>query len=1190
MRTSLLRSLHIRSGNLTSRLAASGLFTALVALLLLASPAQAQFRASIQGVVTDSQGAVIPGADLTLLNKDTGISAHTVSNGAGIYNFNSLAADHYKLTATMQGFQNRIIDNLTLIPEQANAVNLTMQVGTAEQTVTVNSVSVPQLDTQTATIGGTITSNQIEHMPSFGRDVTQLAQLAPGVFGDGSQGASGGARSLPGTNMGSGGASDGIFKTENGPQVIANGSQTNTNGVTIDGISASSVTWGGSTVVTPTEESVANVKVTANSYNAENGRFSGAQVQITSKSGTNKIHGSLFFKAERPGLNAYQRWNGPNSVGAPAAGKTPQARGLNRDTSRFNQFGGSVGGPLWKDKVFAFFAYETLRLRTVTFSNGWYETPDFLKMAPTGSNAARYLSYPGEGAHIVGLGSFACTDIGLTEGSYCHAIPGQGLDVGSPLKTALGTYDASRSATVATQPGYGSGLDGIADIANYEVTSPTSRTAAQYYGRIDAQATTRDRLSFMIYWVPLTTLSFNGPVRSANQWHHEQINDAFTGLWNHTFSPTLLNEARVNAAGWRWNEITSNPQEAFGLAQMSFGDQRGIFPGAGPNYFGAPGPSVFNQWTYGYQDILTKAEGRHTLKAGATVTRLYYLNQNIGGARPQFKFANLWNFLNDAPYQQTGNFNPNTGTPTPNRQDDRNNLLGFFVQDDWKVFPTLTVNLGLRYDYYGPFYDKGQNLRTVVLGQGNAMLTGLAVRKGGNLYESQKSNLGPQFGFAWNPRNFSQRLVVRGGFGINYNQNEMAITANGNSNPGNIVGVNFCCRAASGTTSSGGSINYTLPSDLHSLFGYPANPNAVTSFNTNGLPSNAATTLSVTGFDANPKTIQTSHYSLDTQYQISNQWVATLGYQGSLSRHLYLQQDMNVIAAVAGIPLNSQLKRVGYYGNKGSANYNAMIATLKHNFSRSYQLEAQYTWSKSMDNGSQPYYQDVYPYNLGYSYGRSDYNVSNAFKVFGMWQPRFFHQQLLHSVFDGWTVSGIYNLHSGFPWTPVYNTGVSLFYGGSGQGTLRPAAYNGQAGHDLSNDAFKSGPNSSNTAAYNKNFSQGAMAYFTAPTFTPATGSTTSTAPPPQAPGVARNSFSGPGYRAVDASLTKGFHLPNMPVLGENGIIEFRIDSFNVFNQTNLNGISSTINTSLTKSNAFFGQATGALGGRIVDMQARFSF
>ena len=1146
------------------------LLLAVGSLLCSAPIALAQFGASIQGVVTDTQGAVVPNAKLTLVDQATGITRNATSNGEGVYNFNSLPPSRYKLTVTMTGFQTREIDDLTLIPEQPNALNVQLKVGSASESVTVNSVEVPNMDTETASINGTVTQNQIVHMPAFGRDATQLAQLAPGVLGDGGLSAGGGTRSLPGTNQGAGGATDGIFKTENGPQVVADGNQTDTNNVTIDGISASSVTWGGTTVVTPNEDSIDSVKVTSNAYDAENGRFSGTEIQIISKSGSNQYHGSFFFKAERPGLNAYQRWTSPN----------PSVKPI-RDTSRYNDFGGSVGGPAWKNKIFPFFAYETLRNNSVTTGSGWYETKAFLGMAPTGSNAARYLGYTGEGVSYSSIAGGTCSQLGLTEGPYCYTIAGQGVNVGSPLKTPLGTHDPTWGGK-SSVPEVGSGASptGVADIALYNTLGPNQHVASQYYGRLDGQVTNNDRASFMIYWVPLTTLAYNGPVRPANLWNHNQVNNAFTGLWTHTFSPTLLNELRANAAGWRWNEINTNPQEAFGLAQASFGAVGSEFPNLNPNYYGAPSPSVFDQWTYGYQDVLTKSFGRHTLKVGGEVTRLYYLNETAGNARPSFVFAGLWDFLNDAPYSEGGNYNPSNGIPTPNREDNRENLWAAFAQDDWKISPSLTVNLGLRYSYFGPYYDNDNQLKTVVMGAGSALITGLTVRSGGNEWDAQKANFGPELGFAWVPSTFAQRFVLRGGFGINYNGDEMAITAQSISNPGNTVSASFCCSTASGNSGSGASILYQLPSDLHQIFGFPANAAAKTGFASNGLPSNAATTLSVTGFDANVKTIMTYHYSLDTEYNIGQGWVATLGYQGSTSHHLFLQQDMKVLAVAAGAPLSTQLTRVGYYGNKGNADYSAMLATVRHNFSHSFLAEAQYTWSKSMDNGSQPYYQDMYPYNLGYSWGRSDYNVQNAFKLFGMYQPTFFHERLLHSALDGWTLSGIFNVHAGFPWTPSYSGVGNIFYFGSGQNTLRPATYNGQARHNTSNAAFEAAPGTSGS-----NFSAGTTGapYFTEPAFTAVTSGNTSTAGPlPQAPGVSRNSFTGPGYKDVDMTLTKGFYLP--AIKGETAMIEVRADAFNLFNDANLN------NPTTNVLSTTFGQSQNALGGRIVDMQARFSF
>jgi hypothetical protein len=782
-----------------------------------------------------------------------------------------------------------------------------------------------------------------------------------------------------------------------------------------------------------------------------------------------------------------------------------------------------------------------------------------------------------------------CKQIGLAEGSQCVTTSG-GLDIGSPLKSALGTQDPTWSSTGT--PGVGNGPDGVPDIAYVNTTNPSEVTESQYNGRLDANIGSRDRITFTIYWVPTSTTNYNGPVRPANLYHHSAINNAFAGIWNHTFSPTMLNEARVNAAGWRWNEVDTNPQEPFGLPQENF-DGLGLIgtnSNPGLQFFGAPGPSVFNQWTYSYQDLLTKVAGRHTLKFGGQLTRLYYLNNAIYNARPSYTFRNVWDFLNDAPYQESGTFDPLTGLPTENRLDERENLWAAFVQDDFKIRSNLTLNLGLRWSYFGPLNSKQNNLSVVQLGSGANTLTGLNVRLGGDLYNAPKKSFGPQVGFAWSPVAQQNKLVIRGGFGINYNQNEIAITANGVNNPPNVVGINFCCSAYG---SPDPDILYGVPSDPHSLFGYPQNPATQSPYGSNNLPLTGGA-IAVTGFPSHPGPIYTYHYSLDTQYDVGYNWVFSLGYQGSMGRHLLTQNDQNAIAAVNGIPLNPRTNSVDFYQNTGSSSYNAMIAGMKHQFSRSFMANVQYTWAKSMDDGSQPYYTNPYAADPHAAWGRSDYNVGNAFKVFGLWQPTIFHGShgWLEKVLGGWSLSGIYNLHTGFPWTPEITSGVnSIYFTGSenhGYGVLRPAAYLGGAGSDMSNSAFKQG-------SANKNFPQDALAYFTVPGFTsapafPATG------PAPQPSRVSRNSFNSPGYNDLDGTLTKAFGLPKLPVLGENAKFEVRADAFNFFNKLNLEGGAGdnggSINNVIVPNgdNSTFGQAGKALGSRTVQLQARFSF
>ncbi len=1138
--------------------------------VFLASSAHAQYRTSIQGVVTDPSGAVISGATLTLTNPATNQKLVTVSNDSGVFNFNALAAARFRLEVEKQGFAKKVIDNIELIPEQANALNIQLAVGQVTQSITVDASAEPLLDTQTASITGTVSSNQIQHMPSFGRDVLQLVQLTPGVFGDGAQGNGGGSANLPGTQgPGGTGGSTGIFATENGPQALANGGQYENNGISIDGISTASAVWGGTTVITPSEDSVESVKVVSNGYDAENGRFSGAQIQITSKSGTNHFHGSAFFTAHRPGLDAYQRFNGSgNSV--------------LRDNNRFNQFGGSVGGPIWKNKIFFFFNYETVRNpNSSSTGNGWYETPAFAALAPSGSIAAQYLTFPGSSVVSNGINPSTCADAGLTEGVNCATIAGQGLDIGSPLTTALGTQDLGW--VNPSNPGVGGGLDGVADIANYKTSSTTTSTKEQYNGRLDADITSRDRIGFAIYYVPQSASFLNGAARQYNYFHHSQINEAFSAIWNHTISSSFLNEVRVNAAGWRWNEINSNPQSPVGLPS----DYIGQIGSISPQSFGPNVGSILNQWTYGFKDVATKILGNHTIKFGGEVTRLFYLNNCAGCGVPNYQFFNMWDFLNDAPHNEGGGFDPSTGKPTTLRQDDRSNIYGFFVQDDFKLRSNLTINIGLRWSYFGPLSSKQGNLFVAIPGAGSNVMTDLSIRKGGNAWNAQKGNFGPQIGFAWSPtslpflhRDFQNRLVIRGGYGLNYNQEEIAISANIAANPGLVV---FPSLNMSTPNSPNPGIIYAVSSGIRDLTGYPANPNTVSSFGPNGLPTTGSVNVSIFpgnfpgSLNGTLPTMLSHHYSLDAQYDLGHQFVASVGYQGSLSRNIYFHENPNAVPAALGYALNPQIGGGDYWGTSGSGNYNALLAGLKHQFSRQFMADAQFTWSKSMDSSSAPYSEQIYPYNINLNYGRSDYNVGKAFKLFGMWQPVFFHgsNSWMEKIAGGWSISGIFTLHSGFPWTPVVNVnGGSLYCGTCGYSQLFPAAYLGGAGTSTSNDQFKTG----------SNYPSGGAAYFSTPTYTAYSGTNYGTALPQT--GIRRNSFTGPGYRDVDMTLAKSFGLPNMPVLGENAKFEFRMDVYNLFNNLNFNPTS--ISNNIANSN--FGEATSALGARVVTLGARFSF
>ena len=394
-----------------------------------------------------------------------------------------------------------------------------------------------------------------------------------------------------------------------------------------------------------------------------------------------------------------------------------------------------------------------------------------------------------------------------------------------------------------------------------------------------------------------------------------------------------------------------------------------------------------------------------------------------------------------------------------------------------------------------------------------------------------------------------------------------AVTLNGRSNPPLV----------SSFTLTGSNVVYAVPSNVQQFAGWPSNPNAVQSFNTaTGLPVGGAP-VTLTGFPLNLATPLTYRYSFDTESNLGGNWVAKIGYQGSSTRHYTIQNNLNFLYA----PLNPRIQNLFYFSNDANASYNALLLEVEHRFARTFQVDAQYRWSHTIDDGSNDYYIGEYPFGLQYLKGSADFDVRHNFKLYGMWSPQMFKGNgWKGKILGGWQLSGILNLHSGFPWTPLYtNTSGNVVYPNSGYNNLRPAAYLGGAGTDYSNDTFRK---------VKGNFPNGALAYFTVPTF-PTTGI-------PPAPSVGRNILRGPGYFDTDITAQKSFGLPKMPIFGENSRLDIRADIFNIFNRLNLanmgtNGATNNvISFDGTTSNPLFGQAQNALAGRIVEFQARFSF
>jgi hypothetical protein len=1140
-------------------------------LLFITSTASAQFKAGIQGTITDTAGGLVPEAKVTLVNTETGKAQETTASSEGFYRLSGLAPAKYKLTVEKAGYKTKVFDDVAVNAEAVQGIDVSLEPGDVSATVTVTQETAQTLETENANVDKALTTQEVRNLPQFGRDPYELARLTPGVFGDAARGGTGGAVSLPNT-AGPGGSSRSIFQTENQPQISANGQRITSNNYQIDGTSVNSLTNGGAAVITPNQESVKEVRVIANVYSAEYGRNSGAQVLTVSQNGTNDFHGSLFLKNNSPGLNAVNKYGGPN--GAPGI----------RVNQRLNQFGGSIGGPItlprfgeggrstWsgKNRAFFFFSYEGLRSNNTDTVNSFIETAQFRQAVITGrpnSIAARILGNSGIAPRVASAIPVTCAFAGFNAAN-CQQVAG-GLDIGS-LQGAQGQYISFGNLNGA--------LDGIPDIQFAQLSVPTLSRGNQFNPRIDLNLSKNDTLTFSSYVSRFNGTGADAAGRSRPMGDITTAPQNLFGMitWARTISSNKTNEVRFNATRFAFDEIASSTNTNFGIPRIEietlpFDRIR----------FGAPWaettPGIFSENTFEFRDTFRWVRGNHGLSIGGERRWEQDNNDLSGGSRPLYTFAGLFNFANDAPLFYQINADPRTGGPAQSKRAFRSGTDALFVQDDWKFRPNLTVNLGLRWEYFAPLSEKNGVLSNLILGPAGQELTGARLSVVKSLYPGDRNNFAPRLGFAYSP-NFGEafhglvndnKLVIRGGFGIAYNRIPLLEFANTRGNPPFFARYAICCGTSASdfsTPFNGGQILYALGAD-NSPFSYPTNPALRLTFNANGIPNLAnGAQVEIYGAPARVPTPYVYTYSIEGQYSLPAKLQAEVGYQGSQSRKLVRLVNERFLFNDPGIFSN-----ILFPTPDTSAHYNALIARLTRRFSGGVQFDAIYRFAKSTDvvsyEGPTANTNPTYPLDVRQEVGPSDFDVRHNFVASGLWElPVLRHRNdAVGSLLGGWQVSGILTAHTGFPWTPVVGQCISTR--GPSICPVRPVSYTGGAGNDTSNNAFITG----------SNFPGGGAAFF-------------STAAPVgfQLPGIGRNSFRGPRYFDVDMAVSKKFGLNHL-LGGEGRFFEVKANFFNIFNLLNLQPFN--FNSPSTQvQNALFGRAERGLAGRVVEIQGRFNF
>lgn len=1141
------------------------------AALVLLAPAYAQFKATIQGTIQDAKGGVISGATVTVNEQSTGLSRTTLTSEQGFYRIAELPPGTYTVTVEAPGFKQSISNDVRVAAEEPRGFDVVLQIGAVTEQVTVTASS-EALRTENANVGAEIDSREIERLPQVGRDPYELLRFTPGVFGDGSRTGNGQANNLPNAS-GPGGSISSIFQVENQVQVVANGQRTASNNFTVDGVSVNSLGFGGAAVITPNQESVQEITVLSSSYSAEDGRGSGAQIKVVSKSGTDHFHGSGFFKYQDPNWNAYNKFHGP-------AGQLPA-----RVNNNFRQFGGSLGGPIVRDKLFFFFSYEGLRSNNLDLSNPtWVETSDFrtrIAAARPGSVTAAILASPGVAPRISNVLSATCADAGITDPTQCQVVSG-GLDVGSPTG-ATGQYVPLDSAHFA-----GGGLDGNPDIQFVQLNLPSSTNGNQYNWRVDYNQG-KNQFAFSTYLTRLNTVGSDSGGRSRPQGDvsTKPQNQAEALSWIRTLSPTMVNEARVNFTRFAFNQVAANGGVNFGIPRIEI---------EGYNFdrirFGADRsettPGVFVENSFDFRDTLSKVYGNHALKFGFDLIAEQDNNDLLGGARPLYSNVRLWNFANSTPIFEAINADPRTGGPASAQRYLRSKATAVFIQDDWKIKPNLTFNIGTRYEYYPPLSDTKGQLSNLIFGS-NGLVNSRVVHVS-SLIPADVNNFGPRLGFAWSPSKLAGKTVFRGGFGVAYNRTDDVLFANARGNPPAFARFNICCGTAStdfGTPFAGGKILYALGSS-NSATSYPVNPGLAFGIDptTGGVCGNAACTsdqaVEIYGGSPNFANSYVYLYSMEAEHRLPWSLIATLGYQGSVGHKLTRLVNQNFLQQP-----NPAFFAVYFPTSDVNSNYNAMLARVRRQFSGGVQFDFNYRYSKSIDQlsnegpGAQTNQTD--PAHPQTEHGPSDFDSKHNFNLTALWDLPIFRgrQDWAGTLLGGWEINAALNAHTGFPWTPTTCVIASVpITNAANICPTRPTALLQEPGRDTSNDSFLTPDanfpgivHSGNCNAANGPI--GGLPYFDICH--------------PGTPGIGRNSFRGPNYFGLDFSVMKVFGLSSAKFLGESAKIELRGNFFNLFNKLNLQPIG--FNTDQNRiENPRFGQSPGGLAGRVIEFQARLSF
>ncbi len=1047
------------------------LWSAAILTLCLSTSAFAQLasQTGLVGTVTDSGGGVLPGATVTAVNVGTGATLNGVTNDAGVYQFNAVPLGRYEITIALQGFQTFKATNIVVGGNQVVRQDAVLSVGELSETVTVEAANTT-IQTDRAAVSQTVEARAVTDLPSSGRNVWQMAATTPGV--------------LRGNT------------TDIGLSFRGAGQREIQNSLTMDGINATSNLLA-MTSMRPMADAVTEVAVQTGSTSAEYGSYLGVHVNVVTKAGTNDFHGALFEYFQDDALESRGYFDNPN---------------LPEPPKRSNQFGVQFDGPViipglynGRNKTFFMAAYEGLRSDRTTSPIGSVPTErmrrgDFSEISTQIVNPITKVPYPG---NQIPQSQLSAQALRLLQYYPLPNLPG----------TANGTGN------------------------NYQAPVLTESNIDQLLMRVDQNVTNASRVYFRYNWVDAFD-GFGAVIPTAGLYQPRK-NKNTLGSWQQTLSPTLLNDFRIGYHRIDFDSLNNielagetGAGAALGIpgfdGDVRYGNQ-GI-PTIGITGFNGLGNGGTNWYqfdtTFQMSNVLSWTRGTHNIRTGFDLRKMATGRRAANSPRGAFSFNGQMTGYSAADFMTGVPFT--VGTPVDQVQGHvgqwRN---GFFINDVWQATRNMTLSLGLRYERNTPVQTY-EGLASMLNADQTAIIPTSFPAVGFEFHEPNNKDWGPRLGATYR---LSERTVLRAGWGLYYNPNQMNSFTFLTNNPPIAAEFTFTNTPANPTLSFDQPFGTVGP-------GGP--PNMITP--NRHLPN-----------------ARKNQWSADLQHEVFGNTVVELQYLASrtknLDRSYYNNQPQPGAGPVDARRPNQAFRQIRTIQNDLIANYDSVSLVARRRMTNGFLLNAHYTWSRTRDmathsNGGG---QVMDQYDIWRDYGPANWDVPHRLVVSYVWDMPFFRDAdnaLLRGVLGGWQIGGITTIQSG---TPV-NVLIQGDRANVGLGNQRPNLLN--PGVSLSCQDNPNGlgfVNCIDPAAFEM------PAQFTF-------GNTP------------RNYLRGPKYSQTDVSFMKNV------ATGGRSRIQLRAEVFNLFNQVNWGNPGATLGT------AGFGVISSADTMRRAELGVKFLF